>query len=81
MAQAGAVLGLLEAPQPEQTLVYFMGIENARFRRPIVPGDQLKIVAEMLRQKSTVWKMRGEVWVGDDLAAEGTLLSSIANRE
>ncbi len=81
MAQAGAVLGLLEAPQPEQTLVYFMGIESARFRRPIVPGDQLKIVAEMLRQKATVWKMRGEVWVGDELAAEGTLLSSIANRE
>lgn len=81
MAQAGAVLGLLEAPEPEETLVYFMGIENAKFRRPIVPGDQLKIVAEILRQRSTVWKMRGEVWVGDELAAEATLLSSIARRE
>lgn len=81
MAQAGAVLGLLESAQPEQTLVYFMGIESAKFRRPVVPGDQLKIVAEMIRQKSTVWKMRGEVWVGEELAAEATLLSAVAKRE
>jgi 3-hydroxyacyl-[acyl-carrier-protein] dehydratase len=81
MAQAGAILGLLETPDPETTLVYFMGIESAKFRRPIVPGDQLRIVAHLLRRREQVWKMHGEVWVGDDLAAEATLLSSIARRE
>ena len=81
MAQAGAILGLLETPNPETTLVYFMGIESAKFRRPVVPGDQLKIVATLLRRKMSVWKMHGEVWVGDELAAEATLLSSIVSRE
>jgi len=81
MAQAGAILGLLETPDPETTLVYFMGIESAKFRRPVVPGDQLRIVATLLRRKMSVWKMHGEVWVGDELAAEATLLSSIVPRE
>jgi len=79
MAQAGAILGLLHS-KPEDvknTLIYFMGIDEARFRRPIVPGDQLKIVITVLRRKAIVWKMRGEVWVGEELAAEATLLSSI----
>jgi len=82
MAQAGAILGLLHT-KPEavkNTVVYFMGIDEARFRRPIVPGDQLRIVVEVLRRKAIVWKMRGQVWVGEELAAEATLLSSIGNQ-
>jgi len=80
MAQAGAIMGLLHS-KPEDVknaLVYFMGIDEARFRRPIVPGDQLRIVVTVLRRKAIVWKMRGEVWVGEELAAEATLLSSIS---
>ena len=81
MAQAGAILGLLEKEGDlGKTLVYFMGIEEAKFRRPIVPGDQMRIVAEVLRRKSTVWKMKGEVYVGPNLAAEATLLSSIGQQ-
>ena len=79
MAQAGAIMGLLHS-KPEDlknAVVYFMGIDEARSRRPIVPGDQLRIVVNVLRRKAIVWKMRGEVWVGEDLAAEATLLSSI----
>ena len=63
----------------KKAVVYFMGIDEARFRRPIVPGDQLRIVVNVLRRKAVVWKMRGEVWVGEELAAEATLLSSIAS--
>ena len=80
MAQTGAILGLLKEPDLENALVYFMGINDAKFRRPIVPGDQLRIVVEILRRKAAVWKMKGEVYVGDDLAAEATLLSSIGKR-
>ena len=79
MAQAGAIMGLLHS-KPEDVknaVVYFMGIDEARFRRPIVPGDQLRIVVTVLRRKAIVWKMRGEVYVGEELAAEATLLSSI----
>jgi 3-hydroxyacyl-[acyl-carrier-protein] dehydratase len=82
MAQAGAILGLLER-KPEDlkdALVYFMGIDEARFRRPIVPGDQMIITVEVLRRKAIVWKMRGQVHVGSELAAEATLLSSVGQQ-
>ena len=81
MAQAGAILGLLEKKADlTKTLVYFMGIDEAKFRRPIVPGDQMRIVVEVLRRKSAVWKMKGEVYVGPELAAEAILLSSIGQQ-
>src|SRR3954468_17407312 len=81
MAQAGAVLGLLEKNADlSKTIVYFLGIDEAKFRRPIVPGDQLRIVVEVLRRKAVVWKMKGEVYVGSELAAEATLLSSIGQQ-
>ena len=81
MAQTGAIIGLLaQKTDLSKTLVYFMGIDEARFRRPIVPGDQMRIVAEVLRQKSTVWKMKGQVWVESELAAEAILLSSIGQQ-
>jgi len=82
MAQTGAILGLLER-KPEElknTLVYFMGIDEARFRRPIVPGDQMIITVEVLRRKAFVWKMKGEVHVANELVAEATLLSSIGQQ-
>jgi 3-hydroxyacyl-[acyl-carrier-protein] dehydratase len=81
MAQAGAILGLIERKADlSKSLVYFMGIDEARFRRPIVPGDQMRIVVEVLRRKAIVWKMKGEVYVGAELAAEAILLSSIGQQ-
>ena len=81
MAQTGAILALLDKKADlSKTVVYFMGIDEAKFRRPIVPGDQLRIVAEVLRRKTTVWKMKGQVYVGQDLAAEAILLSSIGQK-
>ncbi len=81
MAQAGAILGLLEKNVDlSRTLVYFMGIDEAKFRRPIVPGDQMRIIVEVVRRKAIVWKMKGEVYVGDELAAEAILLSSIGQQ-
>src|SRR6476620_2648150 len=71
MAQTGAILGLLDH-KPEElknALVYFMGIDEARFRRPIVPGDQMVITVEVLRRKAIVWKMHGQVTIGGELAA------------
>jgi len=81
MAQAGAILGLIEKKADlSKSLVYFLGIDEAKFRRPIVPGDQMRIVVEVLRRKAIVWKMKGEVYVGAELAAEAILLSSIGQQ-
>ena len=81
MAQAGAILGLLEkSADLTTTLVYFLGIDEAKFRRPIVPGDQMRIVVDVIRRKAVVWKMKGEVYVGSELAAEAILLSSIGQQ-
>ena len=79
--EAGAILGLLEKKADlSKTLVYFMGIDEAKFRRPIVPGDQMRIIVEVIRRKAIVWKMKGEVYVGSELAAEAILLSSIGQQ-
>jgi len=57
MAQAGAILGLLEKNADlGKALVYFMGIDEAKFRRPIVPGDQMRIVVEVLRGRRSSGK-------------------------
>lgn len=80
MAQTGAILGLMNEPDLENSLVYFIGIDGARFRRPIVPGDQLRISIELLRRKATVWKMQGTVTVDGEVAAEAILMSSIGRR-
>ena len=73
--------GLLEkSADLTTTLVYFLGIDEAKFRRPIVPGDQMRIVVDVIRRKAVVWKMKGEVYVGSELAAEASLLSSIGQQ-
>src|SRR3989441_2599154 len=80
MAQVAAVLVLREVPQREKKLVYFMGIDQARFRQPVVPGDQLKIVVEVIKMRPRHGKLRGEAFVGDKLVAEAEILSSIVDR-
>ena len=80
MAQVAAVLVLREVPEREKKLVYFLGIDQARFRQPVVPGDQLRIVVEVIRMRSRHGKLKGEAFVGDKLVAEAEILSSIIDR-
>jgi 3-hydroxymyristoyl/3-hydroxydecanoyl-(acyl carrier protein) dehydratase len=60
--------------------MYFAGIDKARFRRPVRPGDQLRFELELLRFGGTVCKMAGRAFVGDEVVAEATLLSTIVER-
>ncbi len=60
-------------------LVYFMSIENARFRKPVVPGDQLRIHVIRERNRANVWRFRGEAKVDGSLVAEATYTAMIAN--
>lgn len=80
MAQCGGVLLLNTVDNPEEKLVYFMGIDNAKFRKPVLPGDQLRLKLEMVRLKSRICKMRGRAYVDGELVAEADLLSTIVDR-
>jgi beta-hydroxyacyl-ACP dehydratase FabZ len=81
MAQAGAVLLLHDMADRESKLVYFTGIDKARFRRTVVPGDQLRLTVEVLKLRSKTCKMRGKAEVDGQLAAEAEILSGLVDRE
>jgi beta-hydroxyacyl-ACP dehydratase FabZ len=77
MAQAGGVLAS-ESRAAEQpgAIIYFMGMDQVRFRRPVVPGDQLFLEARVLKMRSKVAKMAGRALVNDKLVAEAELMAS-----
>jgi UDP-3-O-[3-hydroxymyristoyl] N-acetylglucosamine deacetylase/3-hydroxyacyl-[acyl-carrier-protein] dehydratase len=81
MAQCGGVLLLNSVERPRDKLVYFMGIDNAKFRKPVRPGDQLRFELTLLRLKQRICKMEGKAYVHGDLVAEAELLSSIVERD
>jgi UDP-3-O-[3-hydroxymyristoyl] N-acetylglucosamine deacetylase/3-hydroxyacyl-[acyl-carrier-protein] dehydratase len=80
MAQCGGVLLLNTVDEPEGKLVYFMGIDKAKFRKPVRPGDTIRFELNLLRLKARICKMEGKAYVDGDLVAEAELLSSIVDR-
>jgi beta-hydroxyacyl-ACP dehydratase FabZ len=80
MAQVGGVLLLQEIEDRDSKLVYFMGIDDARFRRPVTPGDQLRFEVEVLRRKSSTCKLKGMAYVDGQLAAEAVIMSAMVDR-
>jgi 3-hydroxyacyl-[acyl-carrier-protein] dehydratase len=81
MAQAGGVLLLSEFPDREQKLLLFTGIEKAKFRRPVVPGDQLRIDVNVLVWRGTAGRMQGRAYVNDKLACEAIITCRLIDRE
>ena len=80
MAQAGALLLLAEIEDRDNKLMVFTGIERARFRKPVVPGDQLRIEVKVTAFRRTAGRMRGEAYVGDKLACEAALTCQVVDR-
>lgn len=80
MAQTSGVLLLNSIPNPELKLVYFMQINNAKFRKPVVPGDQLFMEIEMVNKKRTVVMMKGKSYVNDVLVTEADFMAGIVDR-
>ena len=80
MAQAGAVLLFREVPDRENKLMFFTGIEEAKFRRPVVPGDQLRLEVTVLKYKMGYAKLTAKAFVGDQLAAEALLSFALADK-
>jgi 3-hydroxyacyl-[acyl-carrier-protein] dehydratase len=80
MAQVGAVLLLRSVEKRDDKLVLFTTIEEAKFRKPVVPGDQLRVEMQVLKRKATVCKMSGKVTVDGRLVAEAILMCQLADR-
>jgi 3-hydroxyacyl-[acyl-carrier-protein] dehydratase len=81
MAQTGGLLLLKEVPDRENKLLYFVAIDNARFRRPVVPGDQLRIEMKVLAWRNGFCKLEGRASVNGELACEATLMCKMIDRD
>lgn len=80
MAQAGGFLALKEAGDGKQ-IAYFAGIDQCKFRRPVVPGDQLRLEATVIARKGRVWKMHGQATVNGVLVAKADMIATIQGAE
>ncbi len=79
MAQVGCVLAFYaNAEAVGQKLLFFAGIDKARFRKPVVPGDQLILKLELIKQKRTIMMMGAKAYVDDQLVAEAELMASFS---
>jgi 3-hydroxyacyl-[acyl-carrier-protein] dehydratase len=81
MAQTGGLLLLKEVPERDTKLLYFVAVDDARFRRPVVPGDQLRIEVEVISWRANFCKLRGMASVDGVLAAEATLMCKMVDRD
>ena len=82
MAQTAAVLVVQSlGGVSEDTLVYFMSVENAKFRQPVIPGDTLEIHVKTIRNRKAVWKFNGIAKVGARSVAEATFSAMIVENE
>ena len=80
MAQTAGVLVLKSIPDRESKLVLLVSVEYAKFRRPVVPGDQLRLEMTLLKRKSTVAKMAGRATVDGVLVAEAEMMCKLADK-
>jgi len=81
IAQAGGALLLTEFPDRHEKLVLFTGIENARFRRPVVPGDQVRLEVEVIQWRSRAVRMQGNAYVDGKLVCEAMVMCQIVPRQ
>ena len=82
MGQAGAVLAAESLPEEEQgSLIYFMGMNKVKFRKPVVPGDQIIFEIKFLKQRAKVFKMSGIAFVDKKRVAEAELMASFGEKQ
>jgi UDP-3-O-[3-hydroxymyristoyl] N-acetylglucosamine deacetylase/3-hydroxyacyl-[acyl-carrier-protein] dehydratase len=80
MAQVGGLLLLGQVEDPQNKVVYFMSIDNAKFRKPVIPGDQIRFELEMVQFKGKTCKMRGVGYVDGQVVAEADLMARVVDR-
>jgi beta-hydroxyacyl-ACP dehydratase FabZ len=80
LAQAGGVLAFVSAPEAQGKIIYFMGLDRVKFRRPVVPGDQLILQVTNQHQSSRAWKMAGKAMVEGKVVAEAEMTAAFDMR-
>ncbi len=80
MAQGGGILLLDAEADPSDKLVFFTGIDNVKFRKPVLPGDQLRFELDMLRYRRSICKMAGKAFVENELVCEAELSAAVVKR-
>jgi 3-hydroxyacyl-[acyl-carrier-protein] dehydratase len=82
MAQTAGVLVFKSMPkEDEEKRVYFLGIDNVRFRKPVIPGDQLRLELEITKHRQSIWGFKGKASVDGKLVAEGELLAMLGDEK
>jgi 3-hydroxyacyl-[acyl-carrier-protein] dehydratase len=82
MAQTAGVLVFKSMPEEEkEKRVFFLGIDNVRFRKPVIPGDQLRLELEITKHRQSIWGFKGKASVDGKLVAEGELLAMLGDEK
>jgi 3-hydroxyacyl-[acyl-carrier-protein] dehydratase len=82
LAQAAALLAKGSMPDdPGDKVTYLMGIDNARFRRPVVPGDRIELRVEVVKNKGAIWKEKGVAVVDGEVVAEAEFMAMLVDRK
>ena len=80
MAQVGGMLLMGSFDDPETKVVYFMSLDNVKFRRPVLPGDQLRCELEMLQNRGRTCRMKGVAYVDGNVVAEAEMMARVVDR-
>ena len=82
MAQTWGICVFALCPEDAKTKnLFFSGLDKVRFRRPVIPGDQMKMEMELLKRRGSLWKFRGKATVSEDLVAEAELMASVIDKD
>lgn len=81
MAQVGGILAIRSTPEAQNKLVLFLGIEKAKFRKPVGPGDQIRFTIEVIHRRKSYWRFKGKGRVGETLVCEAELTAMITDEE
>ncbi len=81
LAQAGCVLSLKSAPAGGRPVVYLTGVDGAKFRKPVVPGDQLRLEVVVVKKRPPFWKMQGKAYVESDVVCEAEMTAMVTEEQ
>lgn len=81
MAQAGGILLYCSIPNPEDKLIFLSKIDNMKFRKPVVPGDQIRLEVEIVKLRSRVGHIKAKAIVDQEVVTEGDIMASMVNLE
>jgi beta-hydroxyacyl-ACP dehydratase FabZ len=80
MAQAGGVLALKSDPEPSKKVLYFMSIDKAKFRKPVIPGDQVRFELDLIKHRATIRSFKGTALVDGVVVAEAEMMAMIVDK-